>query len=209
MIQPTSYDLLNGELGGDVPNFFDDTYSGAGDNNSPLASLTGGLGDLTDGVIATQNWRDQHTAYVGWATIDSVVTFRFADEVVLDNIVFHLDDAEFGGVDNPGGIAVSNGTSSVFQSISDPAGTAPFSFQLATNGLTGNSFDVTFNRQQIGGDFRWVMVSEVQFFGESVPEPASTLTFAITSLMCSMYRWPRRVKKNSRWIEFSSRKQVE
>ena len=70
MLHPTSYDLPNGQLGGDVPNFFDDTYTGTGNKHAVLAPLTGGLGDLTDGVIATTNWNGQYLRYVGWASME-------------------------------------------------------------------------------------------------------------------------------------------
>ena len=75
-LTPKSYDLPNGQLGGDVPNFFDDTYTGTGNKHAVLAPLTGGLGDLTDGVIATTNWNGQYLRYVGWDSIDPKISFH-------------------------------------------------------------------------------------------------------------------------------------
>lgn len=159
-LQPASYDIPNGQLGGDVPNFFDDTYTGSGAKTTPLAPLTGGLGDLTDGVIATGGWGSQHVAYVGWAALDPTLTFRFPNNVTLTNVRFYFDDAEYGGVDNPAGVTISSGGKSQSASIADPAGNAPFVFDFPVS-LTGSTFDIVPQRNT----GRWVMLSEVQFTG--------------------------------------------
>jgi hypothetical protein len=52
-LMPASYDMLNGESGSYT--YYDDTYDGDGDTGTPLAPLSNGLGDLTDGVIATEH----------------------------------------------------------------------------------------------------------------------------------------------------------
>ncbi|MEM7477887.1 MAG: PEP-CTERM sorting domain-containing protein [Planctomycetota bacterium] len=185
VVTPSSYSLLNGELGGDVPNFFDDTYNGTGDNNTPLAPLSGGLGDLTDGIVATQNWNAQHGRYVGWQSIDPTITFEFANPVALSSLELFFDDAQFGGVDNPASVIISNGLTSINHTVIDPAGNGPFSSVVNTAGLTGNSFDVTIRRQFVGGSNRWVMVSEVQF---AVPEPSSAFALFSAAFGISLRR---------------------
>ena len=196
MLHPTSYDLPNGQLGGDVPNFFDDTYTGTGDKHAVLAPLTGGLGDLTDGVIANTNWSGQYLQYVGWHSIDPKITFHFQNTVSLDDVKFYFDDAEFGGVDNPAGVTISNGTTSLFAAVSDPPGSAPFVFDFNTHGLSGADFDVTIHRN---GAPKWVMVSEVQFTGTqgtaAVPEPSSMAILATGLVSTGIVRLRRKLWK--------------
>ena len=203
MLHPKSYDLLNGQLGGDVPNFFDDTYTGTGNKHAVLAPLTGGLGDLTDGVIATTNWNGQYLRYVGWDSIDPKITFHFQNQVTLDDVRFYFDDAEFGGVENPAGVTISNGTTSLFAPVSDPPGNAPFVFDFNTHGLSGTDFDVTLHRTSVNGAYRWVMVSEVQFTGTegtaSVPEPSSIAILATGLVSTALVRLRRKIW-NSRSI---------
>ena len=195
-LTPKSYDLPNGQLGGDVPNFFDDTYTGTGNKHAVLAPLTGGLGDLTDGVIATTNWNGQYLRYVGWDSIDPKISFHFENSVSLDNVRFYFDDAEFGGVDNPAGVTISNGTTSLFAAVSDPPGSAPFVFDFNTHGLSGADFDVTIHRN---GAPKWVMVSEVQFTGTqgtaAVPEPSSMAILATGLVSTGIVRLRRKLWK--------------
>lgn len=77
VIHPVSYDLPNGQLGGDVPNFFDDTYSGSGDKSTPLAALTNGLGDLTDDLVATTNWEGSTFAMSDGTRLTQLFDFDF------------------------------------------------------------------------------------------------------------------------------------
>ncbi len=55
---PTHYNMPNGYgmASGGSFNYWDGSYSGSGDRSTDYAPLSGGLGDLTDGVIATQSW---------------------------------------------------------------------------------------------------------------------------------------------------------
>lgn len=188
VIHPISYDLPNGQLGGDVPNFFDDTYSGSGDKSTPLAALTNGLGDLTDDVVATTNWGGQYLRYVGWHAIDPVIRFRFSSPVDLDSVHFYFDDAEYGGVENPSGVTISNGNTSLYRSVADPIGNAPFIFEFNNVGLSGSQFDVTLHRKT----GYWVMVSEIDFYGApsngEVPEPTSMVGFLSICLMLARTR---------------------
>ena len=53
-IVPTSYEMPNGTTG--TYSYWDDSYDGTGNNQLNFAALAGGTGDLTDGVIAVDNW---------------------------------------------------------------------------------------------------------------------------------------------------------
>ncbi|MBL8499530.1 MAG: hypothetical protein JNL77_02930, partial [Nitrosomonas sp.] len=71
-LTPDSYNMLNGNTGS--YNYWDETYSGAGCVTCDNAVLSGGRGDLTDGIIAADNWFVTEAPagngpYVGW-TLD-------------------------------------------------------------------------------------------------------------------------------------------
>ena len=73
-VVPTSYDMLNGQTGSFT--YWDDSYNGTGSPTTSGDLLTGGLGDLTDGVIATENWFSTPGPYVGWDSITPTITVR-------------------------------------------------------------------------------------------------------------------------------------
>ncbi len=185
-ILPMSYDMLNGEVGS--YEYFDESYSGSGNPLAALSPLSGGLGDLTDGLVATQNWDIVEPPlgagpYVGWSSIDPTITFNFAAGTDIDQIDFYFDDSEYGGVYAPGSVDI--GASNY--AIADPAGTAPFLFSLDGLGMTNvTTLDITINRRDIvNGDKIWVFVSEIDFYGSSgggpgnVPEPGALVLFGL------------------------------
>ena len=55
----TSYEMPNGggDASGGTYNYWDGSYSGSGSTTTDAAALSGGLGDLTDGIIATETLR--------------------------------------------------------------------------------------------------------------------------------------------------------
>lgn len=74
-ITPTSYDMANGRA------YHDDTYSGSGAPNTNGSSLSGGLGQLTDGVTEAESYytdmgNGHAYEWVGWMT-DPSITFDF------------------------------------------------------------------------------------------------------------------------------------
>ena len=164
-LTPDSYNMLNGNTGS--YNYWDETYNGAGCVTCDNAALSGGRGDLTDGIIATDNWFVTEAPagngpYVGW-TLDPTITFHWNAPVNVSSVTFHFDDSNgSGGVSAPASVDV-NGINFL---ISDPAGSAPFSF--VANGLTftGNDLAVTIHRSN-----SWVFLSEVEFNVSPVPEP--------------------------------------
>ena len=115
----TSYDLYNGGIAGyGNVTLYDDKYNGSGSNTTPYAYLSGGLGDLTDGIAATQNWSDcgggspcvvPNAPYVGWNEnylSSPSVTFHFAPNTKIGevdismNYGYHANPVDFlmGGV---------------------------------------------------------------------------------------------------------------
>ncbi len=167
----TSYSLLNGNTGS--YNYWDQTYSGSGCVTCDNAALSGGKGDLTDGIVATDNWFVTEAPagngpYVGW-TIDPTIAFHFSAATAINTVSFYFDDSNgAGGVSAPGAVIV-NGN---LYSVAEPAGSAPFSFTASGVGFNGTDLSVQLLRKN-----SWVFLSEVEFNGVSnvgaVPEPSS------------------------------------
>ncbi|MBU0616308.1 MAG: hypothetical protein KKI02_01185, partial [Planctomycetes bacterium] len=180
MIMPATYDLLNGETG--TYTYFDDAYDGDGNNQQPLAPLTNGLGDLTDGVIATAHWNVTSDPYVGWVSIDPTITFHFAEIVNINVVVLHLDDSGGGGgVYVPDDVTITMGDQTLVFSCTDPPGAEPFAFTLEDLGLSGYTLELTLSDYSTSG---YMMLSEVEFYGLGPLRASATWTATATSI------WP-------------------
>jgi hypothetical protein len=180
----SSYDMLNGNgvASSGAYNYWDLNYTGSGAANVDAAPLSGGVGDLTDGVIPVDNWFNTESVpgsgpYVGWrfiVTPNPVVTFRFALPVFLDSITIYVDDSNgAGGVSPPASVDIGTEGGPYTNFLTpDPAGSAPLSYTFTGLGFSGSAFDVRFNNLN-----EWVFVSEVTFDGQvsAVPEPSSLL----------------------------------
>ena len=171
-VMPINYDMLNGNTGS--YNYWDESYSGAGCLTCDNAPLTGGLGDLTDGIAAPDNWFVVEAPqgpgpYVGW-TLEPLITFKFAAPHDFDRVRVHFDDANgAGGVSAPRGVVING----IAYPMTDPIGSAPFWAVFDVNALAPtNTLQITVQRGNL-----WVFASEVEFYtaGNEVPEPATLL----------------------------------
>jgi hypothetical protein len=170
----SSYDMPNGDgqAHGGTYNYWDAGYTGAGATTTDGLSgstLSGGLGKLTDGVIATDPWYDVSNAsgtgsYVGWLDSQPTITFHFASTVAVDDLKLTIDNSHIGGVAAPASVIVNGTTYSDLNWVSGPA---VETIDLGHLGITGDAVTVQF----VGTD-RWVFLSEAQF-SSAVPEPAS------------------------------------
>jgi len=145
------------------------------------AALAGGLGDLTDGVIASGNWifveNDAGTGpYVGWnssLTPNPTVVFNFAGLVDIDQIRVHADDSGgLGGVRLPASVLITwaGGSASIPVVDPDPASTAPSWLDFSGLGISQVS---SVSLQFFNAD-NWVFIDEVSFATASaVPLPAT------------------------------------
>lgn len=173
-IPVSSYSMPNGGTGSF--NYWDESYSGAGSTTTDGAALSGGTGDLTDGIIANNTWNVTEAPngpgpYVGWvlgSQPNPTITFNFASGVTITDIAIHMDNSLFGGVAAPLRILV-NGVAQAF--------TPPPAFGIGWVNLTGLSatgpLSLEFEQNPAQG---WVFVSEVSFEGTiagAVPEPAT------------------------------------
>lgn len=171
-----SYDMLNGEIGSFT--YLDDSYNGSGNPGQSGSALSGGLGDLTDGIIANQNWFSTPGPYVGWRDITPIITFRFDGVVNLDTVTFYFDDSNNnGGVSSPGAVRLSMGGVTLDIIVFDGASGAPIQVDATDLDLTGDTLDVTI----FDGTDQWVFCSEVKFNG-TIPAPGALAGFGLAAL---------------------------
>ncbi len=178
-ISPVSYDMRNGDgqASGGSFNYWDRSYTGSGATTIDAAPLSGGLGDLTDGIVAGDFWHMVENGagtgpYVGWYKpfgADPTVMFKFAGTPVIDQIEIHLDNSNVGGVYAFTGLRI-DGT---LYTPSVPADGTHGLVTLSGLGLTGSSHNIQFLHESFNS---WIFISEVRFSGTSgagVPEPAT------------------------------------
>lgn len=178
----TSYDTRNGDgqASSGSFNYWDKEYTGAGSTTTDGALLTGGLGNLTDGVIAIDNWLNVENAagtgpYVGWRSAKGPVsmTFRFAGAQTFDGLTLYLDDSNgLGGVDLPASATVNG----LPFAIGAMPGAEPKVINLALGGLVDDTLVVSLAYMN-----EWIFLSEVTFDGQAadVPEPALAVLVAL------------------------------
>lgn len=175
-LTPTSYDTLNGDghASGGTYNYWDGTYTGAGAKTTDGAPLTGGVGALTDGAVATLPWYDVSNIagtgqYVGWlyaVTTDPTVTFHFGGSVDVNEIQIQMDNTGVGGVFAPSSILIDG----VVTPFAAPTLGTVGVVDITGLNLIGAAHTVQFD--QLAGS--WSFISEVDFFGgAAVPEPAT------------------------------------
>lgn len=183
-VMPMIYEMVNGygQASGGSYNYWDGSYNGYGNPRQDGALLTGGTGDLTDGVVATQGWWAVENVegtgpYVGWRDMDPHIHFYFMDDQNFESVtVFHDDADGFGNVSAPFGFVVTVGTRDASRPsrsqtffIDDPVGDAPFASTLALGpGWVGDALFLQVLRRDGA-----VMLSEVTFQAMPVPEPAT------------------------------------
>ena len=181
-ITPVSYDMLNGE--GGFFRYWDLNYTGSGSTNTSLAPLSGGLGDLTDGIIATDNWFNVENLagtgpYVAWQEINPTITFNFDKLVNIDSVTIWVDDANgFGSVATPSSAEISMGGIAQNFNIVDPVDSAPIEVTFSDLNLSGTSLDLTL----FEGDQTWIFLSEVAFEGSPVSTPEPSILLGLGTL---------------------------
>jgi hypothetical protein len=172
-VHPTSYVIQNGDSNGSV-SFWDDSYTGRGDNTVDGARLRRGLGDLTDGIIATQNWDEVEGTggpYVGWSSRANNLRFNFDQAYDFTSATFHFDGSGGGdGVGGPRRIRING----IWENV-PAAGADPFAFTFDFMRMPAT--DTLFVRIVRGREFDWTLLSEVTFDANlaPVPLPASGL----------------------------------
>lgn len=195
-VSPTSYDMPNGSgraSGGNF-NYWDLGYNGSGATTVDGAPLSGGVGDLTDGIVATSNWNNVENIggtgpYVGWrstVTPNPTIMFHFTpsplDTVEFLSLTLYLDDADgYGGVSVPSQIRIRVGSGlDEYFPVTDPIGNTPLAFNIDLHHQVGDDIEV-----QLFNSNQWIFLSEVGFDGLIIthddfgtPEPGSMALLA-------------------------------
>lgn len=184
------YNLPNGNIGGLA--YLDDAYtcqglvtcSPAGDNQIADASLTGGLGDLTDGIRATQNWFVTPGPYVAW-TANPLLEFFFTPGTSLSSVTLAFDDPDgTGGVALPASVTFGNGTDTLSLVVDEVPGSQPVALTFDISSLgAGGYLSVRLVRKS-----DWVFLSEASFDGTpgDVPEPGAGLLVGLALLAVTL-----------------------
>jgi hypothetical protein len=182
-IMPQRYEMMNGGIS--TFSYLDDSYNGSGDKTVPYAYLSGGLGDLTDGVIATQNWNNTPGLYVGWGYGNiPVIRFHFSTPVTINTINIFVDDADgSGSVRLPDSYRIQMGSYDNTIDVSELSGSEPKQLQLTGLNISGTELVLTLNPSDI-----WVMASEITFEGEVVPLPGAVPIGALELLLLDYWR---------------------
>lgn len=183
MVTPIEYRMPNGEgqLAGGWVNYWDDTYSGFGSKGDDLAPLTGGVGQLTDGILGHTNWwgdkgNGPSWEWVAWTTINPTILFRFDQPYQFDRVSLHLNNSTRGAVTLPSRISYEFSPDGV--NFSTPSVFTPSPSQYTTYGgrwqhhsVAGAGSYVRVNLTRTGGN--WVFLSEVEFSGTPIPAPGA------------------------------------
>ena len=172
-VHPTSYNMRNGDTGSF--SYWDDSYSGRGNTEQDNARLRRGLGDLTDGVVATGNWNavegPEGGPYVGWTNRTQRIVFKFDEARDFNSATFYFDsNGGSGGVNAPRRVIINGQRERVIAPGADPFA---FTFDLSDIDTT----DKLVVRIRRARSSEWTFLSEVTFDADltSVPLPASGL----------------------------------
>lgn len=172
----SSYEIQNGATGS--YNYLDFDYLPCTLNscNTTNALLSGGTGKLTDGVSPSLSWFESgnKTPWVGWDELQGqanpVVKFYFGTTVSIDSITVWVDNTPFvSTVYHPAAISIDALNYLIpFDSVVQ----GPRAYTFSNLNITGSSVELQFFHQP-ATNIDWLMVGEVSFYSQVVPEPAS------------------------------------
>src|SRR5271165_5533185 len=180
LLTVSTYDMPNGygQAHEGEYNYWDAGYSNCVASNCTTdgADLSGGLGKLTDGVIATQPWYDVSNVagtgeYVGWTLVNPTIDFNFASNVTVGEIKLYVDNSHVGGVTAPDVVTI-DGT--IYDNPSWQFASPPELIDLTGLHLTGDTVTVRLHIPT-----QWVFLSEAQFYSGAVPEPSTWAMMAL------------------------------
>ena len=179
--------------GSGTRHYWDREYNGVGVTTNDAAPLSGGLGNLTDGVTTTDHWNiaeavdanpgtleptDGTGPYVGWRreglsppernVPNPLINFHFADPVRFTLVRVHYEN-DNRDIFAPVSINVKVGAvSQLFPIDGGPVGPRWADLDVSSLGMEGSSLELTLNHRGV-----WVLIDEVAFEGTAVPEPCS------------------------------------
>lgn len=168
--------------------------SGSGNPAVNGSFLSGGTGDLTDGVLGTDDIFGNNTLdWVGWLSVQPVITFDLGQSYGVDGISFRT--ANGSSLFSDVGVF---GCADVFFSDEGTTFNGLFTWTTTAADRTGDesrwvtipvSVETRYVRVQLfdgvkaGEDLKpWIFISEAQITGENLPEPATWLLVAAATV---------------------------
>src|SRR5262245_5449555 len=178
-----TYSMQNGESGSQT--YYDDIYGGPGSSGNPNVSgsfLSGGLGQLTNGLFANGGdiFDDE---WVGWSSIQPTVTIDLGSTYFVNSIGFHASNwsPPFNDVGAPGSALLSfsldnsaytplgtYNTTAADRSGDDPRW-VDLPFGVTARYLRAQLFDGTKVSGTSPGAKPWIFLDEARVDG--IPEP--------------------------------------
>jgi hypothetical protein len=190
-VNAVSSDTLNGGSDSGL-HYWDSKYPDS-ESMTGYGSLSGGSGDLTDGIVASGNYHTVENSagtgpYIGWDVrvtgIDPTITFKFSSAVSIDTVRLHVDNANSGRVSLPERVDIAiGGTVQSFAIYFDAVNPDPRWLDFSGLDLYGSSLTLTLYGRSYAYDWPgysagWIFLSEVAFddgLPNPVPEPATML----------------------------------
>jgi hypothetical protein len=191
LLHPNRYDLPNGHWG--AYTYYDNTYTGLGNRNERGAPLSGGIGDLTNGIIGTQwAWGSQTDAnpWVGWDSFSPTIEYTFPSEVGIETIRLHTLTNRQARIHIWDAVEVSiDGGAPVRFTFADAA-YADQALHWLDVPIHRNATTVEMTLIPLAG--KWGFLSETEFV--PVPEPSSLALAAMlgAAFIPRARRWRRR-----------------
>jgi hypothetical protein len=201
-ISIATYSMQNGQSGSQT--YFDDGYGGPGATGNPNASgsfLSGGLGQLTDGILSPTDIFDDR--WIGWFSIQPTITFDLGALYRVDDISIHTsnwsqtfnDVGVFGPVVrsySEDGVTFlplpAHATSTADRSGDEPRFVdIPFE-EVAARYVRVQLLDGTKASGTSPGAKPWIFISEAIANGTLIPEPASLALLSLAGLMPLRFR---------------------
>jgi F5/8 type C domain len=190
-----SYSMENGESGSQT--YYDDTYGGVGSTGNPNASgsfLSGGRGQLTNGVFAvgTDIFDDE---WVGWANIQPTITIDLGSAYAVNSIGFHASNwsPPFNDVGAPGSANLSYSLDNIsytplgtyLTTVADRSGDDPrwvdLPFGVTARYVRAQLFDGNKESGTAPGGKPWIFLDEARADG-IVPEPPTLVLLSLGTL---------------------------
>lgn len=207
-ISPVSYDMFNGTATHGYGTYaYDLKYSGNGDKNSDLAPLSGGLGELTDGIVfdgqPTQpDWAENFVIWEAKTLNNRIdIVFDFGETMRFNEIdahAFHNIEGCTASIPSLFEYSFSNDGVNFGDTMGfsfTPALYIATWYNANVDGM-GRYLKATLtipeNTAHINGlDSFFAVLDEVRFQGQAVPDSGSTFAFLSLVLGClaMIRRW--------------------
>jgi hypothetical protein len=180
-IEPVAYAMSNGQCGAYC--YFDNGYSGIGNAAVSGATLSGGLGQLTDGLLGGAGWNQNlgngvAQEWVGWNSITPQITFDFGTAKCFDKLALHCSNGSSAAIGHGGVNLFGSATVQTSQDGTTWSTWIAYFTSSAQKSVVGSQWvtidpvgfmSARFLRVTLSdGNGPWVFVSEFDFYASFV-----------------------------------------